>query len=190
MGVGISPIPFFYFITMSIIHTINKQRSLTELERRLNENTNGVQVIMHQAGIEKNHYTLQDVRELSVLNPLLFRELCEFLYPDLAKYSAPADGKKQDKQDIDTDESVTVVDETGTIVAQGSQSSIDWTSILNGLVATSGGVLTGIFGTRQDPTAAAQLQQQKQDMKTMFIIIAIAVLIIVAFAYLIIKHKK
>lgn len=172
-----------------MIYTINRQKSLAELERRMAENANGVNVIMAKAGIEKETFSVQDAYELLTLNPTLFRELCVFLYPDLAKYNASADGGKQENAESDDDEAK-IVDENGTTVAQGKQSAIDWTSILNSLVATSGGVLTGIYGTRQDPTAAAQLAQQKKDMRMILVVIAIAVAIIVTFAYLTIKYKK
>lgn len=171
-----------------MIYTINRQKSLAELERRMAENANGVKVIMAKAGIEKDTFSVQDAYELLTLNPTLFRELCVFLYPDLAKYNASADGGKP--ENVESDDEVKIVDEDGTTVAQNKQSAIDWTSILNSLVATSGGVLTGIYGTRQDPTAAAQLAQQKKDMRMILVVIAIAVAIIVTFAYLTIKYKK
>ena len=169
---------------MPKIYIINKQRSLIELKRRMNEKANGVKTIMAQVGIEKDKFDLQDIYELSILNPSLFRELCEFLYPELIKYNAPADGA-----DAESDEYV-LKDEAGEVISEGKQSSIDWNSIINTLVTTSGGVLTSVYGTRQDMTAAAQLAQQKKDMRTMFFIIAIAVIIIITFAYLVIKHKK
>ena len=169
---------------------INKVKAIQELARRVRRNENGVKHYLQSAGISvEGHVSLEDLKNLNELNPQAFREMCFFLFPELPKEEVLVGGDGSKKK-TGTDEGAAVTAEDGTTVAQTAGSSIDWTSIMQGIVSTAGMTLTGIFGKQQDNSAAAALAQQKSDMKLILAVVAVAVLFVAAFAFLYIKRKK
>ena len=170
---------------------INKVKAIQELARRVRANENGVKSYLQSAGISvEGHVSLDDIKSLNELNPQAFRDMCHFLFPELPteEILAGGDGSKKGDQ-AGGDAETVVVDENGTAVTP-SGSSVDWTSILSGVVSTAGMTLTGIFGKQQDNSAGAALNQQKADMKIILAVVFVAVLVIVGFAFFVIKSKK
>ena len=168
---------------------INKVKAIQELSRRVRLNENGVKHYLQSAGISVDgHVTLDDLKSLNELNPQAFREMCLFLFPELptGDVLVGGDGSKKGGEG----DGAIVVDEGGNTVTTTNASSVDWTSVLSGLVSTAGMTLTGIFSKQQDNSASAALLQQKADMKIILAVVIVAVLIIVGFSFFVIKTKK
>lgn len=193
-GVGSDPVPYIVFNTTMLEVKINKVKTIQELARRVRRNENGVKHYLEQAGIQtEGHVTLEDLKNLNELNPQAFREMCFFLFPELPTddVQVGGDGSKKNKQQTQgTSDGAVITAEDGSTVAQTSGSSIDWTSIMSGIVSTAGMTLTGIFGKQQDNSAAAALNQQKADMKLILAVVGVAVVVICVFAFVVIKRKK
>lgn len=169
---------------------INKVKAIEELARRVKRNENGVKHYLRSAGISaEGHVSLEDLKNLNELNPQAFREMCFFLFPELPKDEVLVGGDGT-KNTGGGQSGAAVTDEAGNTIAETTGSSIDWTSIMQGIVSTAGMTLTGIFGRQQDNSAGAALNQQKSDMKLILAVVGIAVLVIVIFAFVIIKRKK
>ena len=116
--------------------------------------------------------------------------MCFFLFPELPKDEVLVGGDGSKKKAGNDQPGATVTDEAGNTVAETAGSSIDWTSIMQGIVSTAGMTLTGIFGKQQDNSAAAALNQQKADMKIIIGVVIVFALFIAVFAFLVIKRKK
>ena len=170
---------------------INKVKAIEELARRVRNNENGVKHYLQSAGISsEGHVSLEDLKNLNELNPQAFREMCFFLFPELPKQEVLVGGDGSKTNTTGTQSGATITDEAGNTIAETTESSIDWTSIMQGVVSTAGLTLTGIFGKQQDNSAAAALNQQKADMKIILSVVFVAVLFVTVFAFLVIKRKK
>lgn len=168
---------------------INKEAAIKELARRVRRNENGVKHYLQSAGIQSDVVTLQDIQALAKINPAAFRQMCYFLYPELPTEDvAAADGKS--KTPGGESDGVNVTDENGNSITSTAGSSVDWTSILNGIVSTAGVTLTGIFAKQQDNSAAAAYMQQEKDMKLILGIVAFVLIAVIIFAVIVIKRKK
>lgn len=169
---------------------INKVKAIQELARRVRKNENGVKQYLLSAGISVDgHVSLDDLKAFNELNPQEFRNMCHFLFPELPNDEVFVGGDGSKKGD-DQEGGAAVYGEDGKLVASTNASSVDWTSILSGIVSTAGMTMTGIFGKQQDNSASAALLQQKADMKIILAVVLVAVLLIVGFAFVVIKTKK
>lgn len=168
---------------------INKVQAIQELARRVRRNENGVKHYLQSAGItvDGRDISLDDLKSLNELNPQAFSDMCHFLFPELPTKEIIVNGDGSKKT---SEPGAKVTDENGAVVTQTAGSSVDWTSVLSGIVSTAGMTLTGIFAKQQDNSAIAAYQQQKADMKLILGVVAVAVVIILAFVFLVIKRKK